>query len=470
VIEDLKQRVLHFIREGGLVQSGETLLVGVSGGADSVCLLHVLNQLKGTLEVELHVAHLNHTLRGTDSDDDANYVSELASHLNVSATVERVDVEAYGQGRRLSVEEAAREVRYTFFAKLARDIGADRVALGHTRDDQIETILMNLLRGTGLTGLRGMLPSTELYMADNQMLKVIRPLLDVTRKDVEKYCSELDLDPRVDLSNLSLEHTRNRIRHKLIPALRIYNRNVDMALIRTAEAAVDAIELLDREVSEVWEQVITNQPNGLLIDSGALLSCHPSIQRHLLRRAVLNVLGDLVDVQAVHIDKMIEALSKPAGRRIVLPRGIYLSVGYRTCLLSNGTLDSCPLPSMEGQHRLMVPGDILIPGWRVRTSIGSHSAEQGRGFEACLDLAAAGKDLVLRTRRPGDRFQPLGMKGTKSLQDFMVDAKIPQSWRGRVPLVCSPEAIVWVAGWRISEGVKVTNETKRVLRIEFERV
>ena len=159
-------------------------------------------------------------LRGADSDDDATYVSQLASNLGLPATVERVDVAAYREGRRLSVEEAAREVRYGFFARVARDIGAGSVTLGHTRDDQVETILMNLLRGTGLTGLRGMLPATSLRTADNSELKVIRPFLEITREETNNYCREFKLNPRVDLSNYSLDHTRNRVRHELIPVLK----------------------------------------------------------------------------------------------------------------------------------------------------------------------------------------------------------------------------------------------------------
>lgn len=468
-MDDLKQRVLRFIQEKRLIDNGETLLVGVSGGPDSVCLLHILNRLKETLGVSLHVAHLNHMLRGTDSDDDAVYVSQLASNLGIPSTVERLDVAAYREGRRLSVEEAAREVRYHFFALAAGDIGAKRIALGHTRDDQVETILMNLLRGTGLTGLRGMMPITSLRMADDTKLEVIRPLLGVTRVETEGYCREFDLNPRIDLSNYSLDHTRNRVRHELIPALRHYNRSMDAALIRTADAASDAISFLDIEVSRVWDQVVTEQPNGLLIDSAALLACHPALQRHLLRRAVSKVLGDLVDIQAVHIDKMVQALSKPAGRRISLPRGLWLSVGYWKCLLAGGVPDACPFPSMEQQHRIAVPGETAVPGWRIRADVDTAVSEETGAYVAHLDMDAVGRELTVRARKPGDRFRPLGMEGNKSLQDFMVDAKIPRSWRGRIPLVCSPDGIVWVVGWRIAGGAKVTDATKRVLRLEFER-
>ena len=469
-MEGLKQRVLRFIQAEGLNGSGETMLVGVSGGPDSVCLLHILNQLRETMGVELHAAHLNHMLRGVDSDGDANYVSQLSTNLGIPATVERENVATYREGRKLSLEEAAREVRHAFFARVARDIGAKRVALGHTRDDQVETILMNLLRGTGLAGLRGMLPATSFHMADGVELEVIRPLLEVTREQTERYCRDFSLNPRIDLSNYSADHTRNRVRHELIPALRRYNRNIDMALSRTAEAAVDVISFLDEEVTGIWDRIVIEQPNGLLVDSEALLAYHPALQRHLLRQAVSKVLGDLVDIQAVHVDKMVQALSKPAGRRITLPRGLSFSVGYRTCLLCNGNIGACPFPSLDQQYRIVVPGETAIPGWQVRTSVAPPADEKVEGYAAHLDLDSVGRDLTVRGRRPGDRFQPLGMTGTKSLQDFMVDAKVPRSWRDCVPLVCTDDGIVWVVGWRIAEGVKVTGSTKQVLRLEFERV
>jgi len=468
-MDDLKQRVLRFIQENGLIVSGETLLIGVSGGPDSVCLLHLLNHLREGMGLVLHVAHLDHMLRGADSDGDAAYVSRLASSLSIPATVERADVAAHRQGRRLSIEEAAREVRFAFFARVARDVGAERIALGHTRDDQVETILMNLLRGTGLTGLRGMMPITSLRTAGGNRLEVIRPLLEVSREQTEGYCREFDLNPRIDISNFSLAHTRNRVRHELVPALKRYNRNVDAALLRTADAAAGAVSFMDDEVSGIWDSVVTVQPNGLLIDSEELSGCHPAVQRHLLRRAIAAVLGDLVDVQAVHIDKMVQALSAPAGRRIVLPRGLSFSVGYRDCLLSSGAAEACPFPSMEQQYRIAVPGETAIPGWRIRASLAASADGKAGGYVAHLDLDAVGRDLSVRARKPGDRFRPLGMEGSKSLQDFMVDARIPRSWRGRIPLVCSPDGIVWVVGWRIAEGAKVTDATKRVLRLEFER-
>jgi tRNA(Ile)-lysidine synthase len=407
-------------------------------------------------------------LRGASSDADARYVSTLAQRLGIAATVERRDVKVFRAEHRLSLEEAAREVRYDFFAQVAESTGARRIALGHTQDDQVETILMHLVRGTGLAGLRGMQPITTWHGRGGTALSVIRPLLEVARKETEEYCSAYDLEPRSDLSNFSPAFLRNRLRYELIPLLQGYNKNVSAALIRTARAAADELSFLEEQVSQVWEGVVTEQPNGLLIDIEALRPLHPALMRHLLRRVLGEILGDLTDIQSVHIEKMMEALSKPAGKRLSLPRGLFFHVGYNTCLVTKGAYDTCPFPTLEVEHKLNVPGDTALPGWRVRASV-SQPGGRADGFRACLDLDEAGSDLVVRGRKAGDRFQPLGMGEPKKLQDFMVDAKIPRSWRDRVPLVCSPEGILWVVGWRIAEQVRVKDSTKQVLSLEFER-
>ena len=244
-MRDLRQRVLQSIRKEDLIPSGETILVGVSGGPDSVCLLHILDHLKETLGVSLHVVHLNHMLRGAASDADADYVSLLAQSEGLPATVEARDVLAYKREHGLSLEEAARQARYDFFAEVATSLGARRIALGHTADDQMETILMHLVRGSGLAGIRGMQPLTFWRSpASVTCLRLVRPLLDVAREETEAYCQAYALEPRSDLSNYSLDYTRNRFRHELVPLLESYNPNVGAALLRTARAAADAVSYL----------------------------------------------------------------------------------------------------------------------------------------------------------------------------------------------------------------------------------
>ncbi|MBM4433377.1 MAG: tRNA lysidine(34) synthetase TilS, partial [Chloroflexi bacterium] len=242
--ESLEQRVLRYIKEYRLV-SNQPLVVAVSGGQDSVCLLYVLAKLQKELALKLHVAHLNHQLREEESDADAEYVSSLARKLNIPATIEKRNVKAYRARHRLSLEGDAREVRYTFLAQVAKSVGADRAAVGHTADDHIETILMHLIRGTGTRGLRGLQPSSR-WQSKGESLIIVRPLLEVSRRETAAYCRWHRLKPRIDVTNLSLSPLRNRIRLQLLPLLESYNPRVREALLRTARIAADDIAFLDR--------------------------------------------------------------------------------------------------------------------------------------------------------------------------------------------------------------------------------
>jgi tRNA(Ile)-lysidine synthase len=468
----LPQRVSGFIREHERVGENELLLVGVSGGPDSVCLLHVLAGLRRSLGLKLHIAHLNHMLRGAESDADAEYVAVLARKLRIPATIEARDVRAYRKKHRLSLEEAAREVRYAFFSEAARSLGTDSVAVGHTADDQIETILMRLIRGTGIAGLRGMQPLSTLRMADGSCLRVIRPLLQVRREETEAYCSAHKLSPRTDSSNLLPDRLRNRVRSQLIPLLRRYNPDIDDALLRLADAASIDMEYIEKEIERLWGSVVQERQEGIVIDKSGFSRLDPAIKRHLLRSAIQRLLGDLQDIEAIHIENLVEAMAKPAGKRLSLPRGLAFHVDYDHGLITTAKKSTCPFPVLEGEHSLKIPGETEFCGWRVKSRILSHRPKAVResGWKACLDLDVAGKELVVRGRRRGDRFQPLGMESPKKLQDFMVDAKVPRAWRDNVPLVCSSGRIIWVAGWRIDHRARVTGATKQVLCLEFQLV
>ena len=463
------RRILSFIRAHDLVRADKPLVAGVSGGPDSVCLLHVLAGIKRSLGVKLHVAHLNHLLRGAESDADADYVARLASGLGIPATIERRDVKAYRKERRLTLEEAAREVRYAFFAEVARSIDGDTVAVGHTADDQVETILLHLIRGTGLTGLRGMQPLGTWRSPDGTELRLARPLLEIEREETESYCTAEGLYPRSDSSNRLPDQLRNRVRTQLIPLLQKYNPDIKEVLLRTARAADADLGYIDEEVSKLWGTVATERPEGIAIDRAGF-SCLPiALKRHLIRSALRQVLGELQDIESVHIESLLEAMSRPAGKKISLPRNLSFYGDYDHGLIAvNGAVAS-PFPVLEGEYRLDVPGVTEFSGWRVRSSIiDQHEEGNESELRACFDFDAVGDRLTVRGRRCGEKFQPLGMESTKKLQDFMVDARIPRHWRDRVPLVCSTRHIIWVVGSRIDHRARVRPTTRHVLRLEFE--
>jgi tRNA(Ile)-lysidine synthase len=333
-----KDRIAEAVRRSivqqRLVLPEETVVVGVSGGADSVCLLQVLASLRKSLDVTLHVAHLDHLLRGAESGGDARYVSRLSKRLGVPATIESRDVKGYQAAHRLSLEDAARQVRYRFFAEVVESVGAGRVAVGHTADDQAETILMHLVRGAGPTGLLGMRPLSVWTSPGLAGLTVIRPLLGVSREETRAYCRQRRLVPREDSTNLSLSPFRNRIRQELMPLLQAYNPRIGEALIRTSGTLATELSFLEECVSEIWPKVAGEENGAVVLDRASVVSLHPAVQRNLLRRMTREVLGDLEDIEWKHIEQMREGLTLRKGKRVILPRRLVLSVEGRKIRVS----------------------------------------------------------------------------------------------------------------------------------------
>jgi tRNA(Ile)-lysidine synthase len=519
----LESKVLDFIQRYSLISRKELVVVGVSGGADSVCLLHVLAKWQKELGIKLHIAHLNHQLRGAESEADAEYVSNLAGSLGIPITIDRQDVAAYRTERNCSIEEAARELRYAFLAMVAREVGAHRIATGHTRDDQVETILMHILRGTGITGLCGLAPCSPMaydsqgmslpasllslpvsspslrasppsLRAKRSNLLVIRPLLDITREETASYCQENQLAPHIDSSNLSPSFFRNRLRLHLLPLLRQYNPSIDQALLRLADIAKEDSALIEQQASGVWGEVARQENNAIYLDKKQIAGLPIALQRQLLRAAVTKLAGDARDIEASHIEAARSLLNKPASKRISLPHGLTCHGGYNELTITRlpsvtaspdlsgqSQLPPCPFPPLTGEFPLKVPGKTVFPGWNVIASIVRERAASPspRGtlstseethqsnLVAYFDFRKTGTKLFVCQRRPGDRFQPLGMSMPKKLYEFMVDAKIPRSWRGRIPIVCSPQQIIWVVGWRIDDRVKTTKASQKILRLEF---
>lgn len=470
----LAGRVLDFIRQHNLVVPGQRLLVAASGGPDSVCLLHILYSLRDGLGIKLHIAHLNHQLRGAESEADAAYVEGLARGLGLPAITGRGDVLGYQALHRTSLEEAAREVRYAFLARQAGELGAGAVALGHTADDQVETILMHLVRGTGVAGLRGMAPLVRRRpQGAERPLVLVRPLLEVSRRETEAYCREHGLQPRFDASNVSPAYLRNRFRNELLPLLESLNPGFREAILRTARILNYDLDYLESRVESAaggWGRVAYRQDNTVVIDTREARALHPALLRHLLRRALRELLGDLKDVEARHIEDMVALLSKPAGKTLHLLRGLAFVAGYGRCLLAFAPLLGQGGPPLKEEYPLEVPGEARLPGGLIRASLQSDLPQvyDETNMRVFCDHRASDGRFMVRSRRPGDRFQPLGIDKPKKLQDFMVDARIPRALRDSIPLVCSSRGILWVVGYRLAHWARVTDSTEQVLRLEYE--
>jgi tRNA(Ile)-lysidine synthase len=469
----LEEKVLRHIRLEHLVSAGQRLLLGVSGGPDSVCLAMVLCHLRAGLEIDLHLAHLNHRLRGKEAEADAEYVSALALRLGLPCSVEARDVRAYQKERRISLEEAAREVRYQFLGETARRVKARRVAVGHNQNDQVETVLMHVLRGSGTGGLVG-LRSRQLIQTGGKALELIRPLLVLTRGEIEAYCEYHRLAPRQDSSNRDRRLLRNRVRGELLPLLESYNPAIARSILRLSRIAGEDQQHLESEAAKIWPGVASQVDGAVKFDRAKLAALDRPMQRQVLRRAVLLLTGTLKDIEDRHVEEMLLVLAKPAGRQLDLPYGLVFSLGYDNYRLGLPEPRPSPAPGLEKGFALQIPGVTRVPGWILEAEIrpaSGISAELNRDpLRAHFDAGKIGRQISFRNARRGEAFQPLGLKSLKKVAAFLLDARVPRSERRRIPVLANPEAIIWLAGQRIDERFKVTSQTESVLTLRLRKL
>jgi len=459
----LAKRVAKQIKRYDMVSGGETVVVGVSGGPDSVALLHVLCRLREQFGYKLVVAHLNHGFRGVEAESDAKFVEEFARRLNLESYIETRNAPAYSARMGLSAQAGAREIRYSFLSEVALKTGAARIALGHHADDQAETILLHLLRGAGPGGLAGMQPVRDRFY--------IRPLLNIRRWEIEAYCHQHNLATRLDSSNLQVKYLRNRIRLELIPTLeKKYNPNLADALNRLGGICREEDEYLEKQSDAIFYRVRTHTTgNSIALDRDKLLAQPSAILRRVIRRAWFEICGSNDDLGFGHIEQILEIIKGGGGyQQIDLPRGITCKKNYD---LLEFTLDGKEKEVPFYQHRIKVPGITTVQ--EAGLSIGAHilpAAEAGDpsalgSDETLLDYDRLAMPLVVRRRMQGDRFAPLGLKGSMKLKKFLIDHKVPRRLRDYLPLVVSGDDIAWVTGIRPGQKFKVTEDTTTCLHL-----
>lgn len=505
------------------------VVVAVSGGTDSLCLLHVLWRLRAVGGPALHAAHLDHRFRGEQSAAEARFVAQRAEEWEIPATVQQVDVPAMVQATGQNKQAAARRVRYAFLARVAQRVGADAVAVAHQAEDQAETVLLHLLRGAGLAGLRGMRPLVawdewatdpdgmieriergydgKMEAALAPMLEqiippehpehpepsatrpsLVRPLLEVSRAEIEAYCASHALIPQHDPSNASLSYTRNRIRAELLPHLAQFNGQIVAALGRTAQVCADDYEYIQQQLETAWsEGLVEEYPDVLRFSLPRWNSLPPVLQRYALRRGAMHF-ACTEELSYEQVEAARFATTQHTGYQHLLAGGLVLQVSYDAFLLARqdspvyqpgvSILDPAfqQFPQLARDDlALVVPGVLLLSdSWRVESSYQQpdHLPTEGRGrwrWWVALDADTIQTPLALRRRRAGERFTPAGGAGTKRLQDFFVDQKIPRPLREGWPLLATPTRIVWVVGLRADSHFQATPETTRTLWVVFRR-
>ena len=458
------QRTHRFILQHDMIRSGEAIVVGFSGGVDSLALLVALYELRHPLDCQLHIAHLNHQLRG-DSTSDAELVKQYANLLKLPFTIKKIDIPALIKQRNQSIEALARKERYEFFETVSKKIGATKVALGHQRNDQAETVLMNLLRGAALTGLRGILPIRD--------GKFIRPLLDFSRTEIEEFVAEQGLQPCEDSTNWDRNFLRNRIRLDLLPLLkRDYNRNIQNTLAQNAELLRAESDYLEDIARKALDACLADPATHdvVILNRLMFLRHHPALRRRILRLAIGQIQGDMKELAFNHSEFM-QQLSegKSPNRQLNLPNNLEFLRAYNQLIIQRPTSNIG-----EFEYTVAVPGDNNFPALNavmVATIVEAPSRKtsyvlDGK-FQAVFDVDQIHMPLNIRSRRAGDRFQPFGMKGTKKVKDFFIDAKVPQRMRQSIPILVTGDEILWVVGHRTSEKCKVSNKTRRFLHLTY---
>ena len=464
-MDALAERVLVSVRRQALIPPGGRVLAAVSGGGDSVALLHLLAELAERNMVALAgVAHFNHRLRPPASDEDERFCRDLATRFGLPFVVESADVAKMARSERISVEHAGHRVRHAFFGRAAGRLGACRVALGHTLDDQAETYLLRLLRGAGAAGFSAIRPRVGL---------VVRPLLRVSRAELRAYLASQQASFREDASNLDRRVPRNRIRHDLIPSLRAYSPRVVEVLAREAEIARADEEWLARAANELGASLVQSTKGGVEVDAAGLAALHPALGRRVARDALVQVSGCAVGFD--HIERL-RRLAEDAPTRVDFPRCRAERL-ERVIRLTARTGRGAVARVEPFAYRLEVPGEVSVPEAGVTISAEpagpglfrpltiSRPRTAGQYVSERVVAVAAAGPFAVRNWQPGDRFRPLGLQGhRKKLQDLFVDRKVSRAERARIPLVLdTQDRIVWVVGQGVSEDFRVTRGAASVL-------
>ncbi len=450
----LAASVSAVIRKYGMLKGGETVLVGLSGGPDSVCLLHVLHGLAAELDLKLHAVYVNHNLRPGEIPSEISFCERLCADLGVRLIVKSIDVKGHAASARLNLHEAARQLRYRAFGEAAFEAKASRIALGHNADDQAETLLMRLMRGAGPTGLAGIPPVRG---------DIIRPLIETERTEIEGYLSAAGISFLTDSSNLKTDYFRNSIRRELMPVVRRLSPSAVPTMLHTMEILREEERYFGILVTKTLMKMISRKTaDRIELFMSPLETMETVILRRVLRRAIDETRG-IRGIGLVHIDDIIRLLRKgDSGDRLYLPHGIRVIREYAVLVITSESLKRL------SAYGLQPPADLRLPeaGLVLKASFEDAAGEVSDGRSSVvLDAGRMKFPLTVRPRADGDFFFPMGFGKRKKLQDFFVDAKIPRDERDTVPIVLSGDDIAWVAGYRGDERFRISEGTKKFLRL-----
>lgn len=458
----MKEKVLEVIKEYNLIEEKDNIVVGVSGGPDSMALLYLLLEIQEEIEFNIFVAHLNHGVRGKEALADEKFVEKLAKELNLPFFSKRVNMDKYAEEKGLSSEEAGRALRYGFFREILKEIGGGKIAVAHNKNDQAETLLMRFFRGTGIDGLKGM----EYKNGD-----IIRPILGIDRFEIEKYLADRKIETRLDKTNLEPIYNRNRIRLELIPYIEKYfNPNIVDTLWRNSHIYAIDSNFLEEYSKKAYNKLVKKkEKNRIILDRNLFIKEDLSIQLRLIRSCIQDINGSLQGFTNRHISDVVELfLEGKTGKGVHLINNIIAKTSYDDLIIERRR----KLKIKDFQVEVPFEGNTYIDELDIEVRTKVFPVEDVKinvkdRFKKYFDYDKIKGSLYIRNRRDGDRFIPHGMMGSKKVKDFFIDEKIPKEERDRIPIIVDEENILWIVGYRTSNIYRITDETKNVLVIEI---
>lgn len=459
------KKVMSYIKDNNLIKSGDKVLVALSGGPDSVCLLNILYNLKAELNIEVGAAHLNHLLRDKDAFEDEEYVKTLCKSLDIPCFVKRVDINKYSKDKKMSSEMAGRDARYNFFDDIVKDEGYTKIATAHNANDQAETILFRLMRGSGIEGLCGIKVRRD---------KIIRPILCLSRKEVEEYIEINNLKPRIDKTNFEKIYNRNKIRLDMIPYIKEnFNEDIIQTLNRMSVLLQKDNEFIENSARSFYEKHCIEQSDYFIIKK-EMFDNKEAVVTRVIRYALTNFSKTHYDFEMKHIYEICNLAKNNSGKAIDLPNKIYAENIYGDIYIK----ERININNIDVKQEIVVNKNeingkkIFFDNENIEFSLLKNDSNldlNQNNLIKYFDFDKINDSISLRKRKNGDKIIPLGMKGSKKIKDLFIDMKVPKEERDCIPLLCFDENISWIVGIRVSEEYKITNKTKNILRVIVER-
>ena len=450
---DMIKKLLEFVNKNKILEYGDSVILGVSGGADSICMLHLLDSVKKELGLKLYVVHIHHGIRGEEADRDAEFVRQASENLGVPCRIFHLNIPAIAQEKKMSEEEAGRQARYETFEKIAMEVNANKIAVAHNLNDNSETVLFNLFRGSKLKGLTG-IPARR--------GRIIRPLLCFSRAEIEEYLTVHHLQYCTDSTNKETGYSRNKLRLEILPYIKDnINSKAEYNIVSAAEGLKEVYDYIESQTDDAYGQYVAD--NTLLNAAKELPSV---ILKEVIRQWIFHNAGKLKDITGKHIDMVVDLLNNTVSKKIELPYSLTIKKGY------HGLEFEKECQRGERVEKVILENGEIYPAEKFSIVIEKVQSNKENIpdllYTKWFDYDKINK-LVLRNRLPGDYIIVNDKGGKKKLKDYFIDQKIPREKRDEILLIADGSHVVWIVGYRISEYFKVTNETKQIIRLTYDK-